>query len=113
VYTFTSSGGADTLGLSSSVSGGVAPYTYLWKATKLTGAGVVQGTPLGLGSTANVIWVLAGIFGTGTYDFLFSEPVVLCQTLANQRVKLDLTVTDNAGTSVTPSTEISIVCPPG
>ncbi len=110
VYTFTSSGGADTLGLSSSVSGGVAPYTYLWKATKLSGAGAVQGTPFGLGSTASVLWALEG---TATYNFLFSEPVVLCQTLANQRVKLDLTVTDNVGTSVTPSSEISIVCPPG
>jgi CARDB len=110
VYTFTSSGGADTLGLSSSVLGGVAPYTYLWKATKLSGAGAVQGTLFGLGSTASVLWALEG---TATYNFLFSEPVVLCQTLANQRVKLDLTVTDNAGTSVTPSSEISIVCPPG
>ncbi len=110
VYTFTSSGGADTLSLSSSVSGGVAPYTYLWKATKLSDAGAVQGTPLGLGSTATVPWALSV---TATYNFLFSEPVVLCQTLANQRVRLDLTVTDNAGTSVSPSSEISIVCPPG
>ena len=110
LYTFTSSGGADTLSLNSSVTGGTAPYTYQWNTTKLSEAGAVQGVSLGLGSLSIVPWALEG---TTTYNFLFSEPIVLCQNVAGQRVRIDLSVMDSAGATATPSTEVRIVCPPG
>ncbi|HEY3360074.1 MAG TPA: hypothetical protein VGQ83_42880 [Polyangia bacterium] len=85
---------------------GNTPFTYHWTATALSDTGVVQGTPVDLGTTATATWT-----PYDNYAFFFGSGA--CQVGNGQRVRVTFAVTDSAGQTGTTVQEVRVVCTPG